>query len=112
MPGIPPDAIRGRLELLILAVLRDDPGHGYDVGQRLRERSDGAFEIQEGSLYPALHRLERAKLVSSRWRPGDGGPRRRVYTLTARGERELDGQKHEWWVLVQAMRAVIGPESA
>jgi PadR family transcriptional regulator PadR len=103
------DALRGHLELLVLAALKDGPGHGYEIGQTLRERSGGAFDVQEGSLYPALHRMERAKLLSSKWERGDGGPRRRVYQLTARGERELMGQRQEWRALVTAMTAIVEP---
>ena len=106
------DALRGHLELLVLAALREEPGHGYEIAQRLLTRSDGRFDVQEGSLYPALHRMEQAKLLSSRWAKGEGGPRRRVYRLTARGERELGGQRQEWHALVEAMTAVVEPGSA
>lgn len=112
MTPIRGDALRGHLEFLVLAALRDDPGHGYEIGQRLLERSGGAFEIQEGSLYPALHRMEQSGLVSSRWVRGDGGPRRRVYRLTAKGQRELAGGWSEWLALVAAMRAVAVPKPA
>ncbi len=112
MDAIGGDALRGHLELLVLASLRDEPGHGYEVAQRLLARSEGRFDVQEGSLYPALHRMEKAKLLSSRWVKGEGGPRRRVYSLTARGERELRGQRQEWRSLVEAMAAVVGPEPA
>ena len=108
MDPISGDALRGHLELLVLAALLDEQGHGYEIAQRLLARSGGAFDVQEGSLYPALHRMEQAKLLSSRWAKGEGGPRRRVYRLTARGERELDGQRGEWRALVEAMDRVVG----
>ncbi len=111
MDAISGDALRGHLELLVLAALRDEPGHGYEVAQRLLAKSSGAFDVQEGSLYPALHRMEKAKLLSSRWVKGEGGPRRRVYRLTTRGERELRGQREEWGALVEAMSAVVDPQA-
>ena len=97
----------------MLAVLRDGPGHGYDVGQRLQQKRGGAFDLHQGSLYPSLYRLEQAKLLASRWVKGDGGPRRRVYRLTAKGgERALRGERQEWRAMVDAVTAVIGPETA
>ena len=109
MNSISGDALRGHLELLVLAAVQGEAGHGYEIAQRLLERSGGAFDVQEGSLYPALHRMEASKLLSSRWIKGEGGPRRRVYRLTARGERELRGQREEW-ALVAAMGDVVGME--
>ncbi len=106
------DRLRGNLDLLVLAVLREGPGHGYDVGQRLQQKSSGAFDLHQGSLYPSLYRLEQAKLLASRWEKGDGGPRRRVYRLTAKGERALGGERREWHSLVEAVTAVIGPDTA
>jgi PadR family transcriptional regulator, regulatory protein PadR len=111
MQTIGGDALRGHLELLVLAALQGEPAHGYEIAQRLLAKSDGAFDIQEGSLYPALHRMERSKLVSSRWAQGERGPRRRVYKLTARGERELSGQRVEWRALVEAITSVVDAES-
>src|SRR3954447_13393574 len=72
------DLLRGHLDRLLLAVLADAPGHGYELSQRLIERSGGELDVHEGSLYPALHRLERGGLVESSWSTGDGrrlGPR-------------------------------------
>lgn len=106
------DRLRGNLDLLVLAVLREGPGHGYDVGQRLQQKSGGAFDLHQGSLYPSLYRLEQAKLLASRWEKGDGGPRRRVYRLTGKGERALRGERREWQAMVDAVTAVIGPETA
>ncbi len=112
MSPIGGDRLRGNLDLLVLAVLRDAPGHGYDVGQRLGDRSGGVFELHQGSLYPSLYRLERAGLLSSQWQAGAGGPRRRVYTITTRGARALAGEREEWQTLVTAVTAVIGPKPA
>ena len=107
------DALRGHLELLVLAALREEPGHGYEIAQRLLTRSDGRFDVQErGSLYPALHRMEQAKLLSSRWAKGEGGPRRRVYRLTARGSASWADSGRSGGALVEAMTAVVEPGSA
>ena len=76
------DMMRGHLDGLVLAVLASGPSHGYGLIEALRDRSGGVFDLPEGSVYPALHRLERAGLVASGWSEV-GGRRRRVYRLTA-----------------------------
>jgi len=87
--------IRGHLEGLLLAVLVDDPGHGYALSQRLGERSGGRLAVPEGSLYPALQRLERLGLVASSWVTADGR-RRRVYSLSDAGRRQASSAASEW----------------
>lgn len=81
--------------MLILAALHGDPAHGYAVLERLRTRSEGVFDLSEGTIYPALHRLEAARLVKSR-RVMHDGRGRRVYTLTERGTRTLADYQQEW----------------
>ena len=100
------DALRGHLDLLLLAVLESGPAHGYRLVDELLERSDGALELAEGTLYPALYRLERQRFVTSRWGRGDGKRRRRVYRLTQRGRRELDAQREDWIDFARAVDAV------
>ena len=85
----------------------DKPRHGYSVVEFLRERSDGAFDLSEGTVYPALYRLERAKLLSSRWSVVRGR-RRRIYALTRAGGRALAEQRREWTAFAGAMKAVAG----
>lgn len=99
------DAVRGHLDGLVLAVLGSGPAHGYGLIELLRKRSGGFFELPEGSIYPALHRLERAGLVESGWSE-TGGRRRRVYALTARGRRAVGEQRREWRSFVAAVDAV------
>jgi DNA-binding PadR family transcriptional regulator len=99
------DAIRGHLDGLVLAVLVSGPAHGYALIELLRERSGGFFELPEGSVYPALHRLERAGLVESGWSEA-GGRRRRVYELTARGRRAVTQRRREWRSFVAAADAI------
>ena len=89
------DVLKGHLELLLLAALASEPGHGYAVIERLRGRSEGAFDFAEGTIYPALHRLESAGLLQSRWSQV-AGRRRRVYALTRRGRTVLGEREDEW----------------
>ena len=101
--------VRGHLDLLLLAVLADaGPVHGYAVITALRDRSGGAFEVPEGTVYPALHRLENAGLVVSRWEQATPR-RRRVYELTPDGHVARTAKQREWRTFVQGVQAVIGP---
>jgi PadR family transcriptional regulator PadR len=103
------ETLKGHLDLLLLAALQSRPAHGYAIADTLRARSDGAFDLPEGTLYPALHRLERAGLLSSRWSEV-GGRRRRVYQLTAKGQRSLAKRQSEWRDFSRAVLAVVqGP---
>ena len=99
--------MKGHLELLLLATLADDPRHGYALVERLRERSAGIFDLSEGTVYPALYRLERAKLVSSRWSEASGR-RRRIYSLTQKGRRTLATERKEWTAFTAAVDGVVG----
>jgi DNA-binding PadR family transcriptional regulator len=101
------DIVKGHLDLLLLAVLAQGPGHGYALIERLRARSDGAFDLPEGTIYPALHRLERAGLLSSGWSDATGR-RRRVYTLTPRGRTALAERRDEWRRFSGAVSVVLG----
>lgn len=101
--------IRGHLDLLLLEVLADaGPTHGYALIAALRERSAGVFDLPEGTVYPALHRMERAGLVASRWEQS-APRRRRVYELTGDGELARTAKKGEWRDFLRGMHAVIGP---
>ena len=100
------EALKGHLDGLILAALAAGPAHGYAVAQDLRARSDGAFDLPEGTLYPALHRLERAGLVTSEWST-EAGRRRRTYRLTRSGEKGLEERRHEWRLFASAIEAVF-----
>lgn len=101
------DLLRGHLDRLLLAVLGEAPGHGYELSQRLTERSGGELDVHEGSLYPALHRLERGGLVDSSWSTGDGR-RRRIYRLTPAGRRALKTSRQEWRAFSTAVDRVLG----
>lgn len=106
--GLSGDQVRGHLDLLLLSVLQGAPAHGYEIARRLRARSEGVLDLGEGTLYPALHRLERDGLVASAWQSGEGGPRRRVYRLTRGGRRALGAQRRQWEMLARTVEAVLG----
>ena len=101
------DALSGQLDPMILATLLDDPAHGYAILARLRERSSGTFDLAEGTIYPALHRLERAGLLRSGWSDASGR-RRRVYTLTRQGRTALATRQDEWRRFSGAVNGVLG----
>jgi PadR family transcriptional regulator len=100
------EVLKGHLELLLLAALREEPAHGYRLVELLRERSDGLFELGEGTVYPALYRLEKRGLLGSSWN-STSGRKRRVYHLTARGEASLTEKRREWSLFSKAVRAVV-----
>ena len=99
--------LKGNLDLLLLAVLSSGPAHGYAVISALRDRSGGAFDLPEGTIYPALHRLEDAGLLASTWEQGDGR-RRRVYWLTSQGTAALAAHQAEWRDFAGGVDAVLG----
>jgi PadR family transcriptional regulator PadR len=100
------DVFRSHVDLLLLAIVEREPAHGYRIVEALRERSRDAFDLGEGTVYPALHRLEREGLLQSRWQTVEGR-RRRVYRLTGGGKRALARRRDEWTAFAAAMRAVI-----
>jgi transcriptional regulator len=100
------EALKGHLDLLLLTAVADQPAHGYAIVEILRARSDNVFDLPEGTLYPALHRLERAGLLASRWAEVNGR-RRRVYQLTAKGRKDIVRQQHAWRDFSRAMHAVV-----
>jgi PadR family transcriptional regulator len=100
------EVLKGHVDLLLLSTLRAGPLHGYGVVEKLRGLSDGAFDLAEGTVYPALYRLEAAGLLSSKWTSA-GGRRRRVYELTKRGRGELARERNEWKAFAHAVEAVL-----
>jgi PadR family transcriptional regulator PadR len=102
--------LKGHLDMLLLAVIRDGASHGYAMIDALRAQSGGALDIAEGTIYPALHRLERLGAIASRW-DETAGRRRRVYTLTASGRRLLGRQQREWSAFARVVSSVVGGAS-
>ena len=104
------EALKGHLDGLLLAALEAGPKHGYAVRESLRELTDGTFDLPTGTIYPALHRLERAGLIAGEWQIPEQGRRRRVYRLTARGRRALREERGGWTTFSAAVSAVLGAE--
>jgi PadR family transcriptional regulator, regulatory protein PadR len=103
------ESLKGHLDLLILAVLSQGPLHGYAVIEELRARSDDVFDLPEGTVYPALHRLEKAGLLTSSW-SGASGRRRRTYDLTRDGRAALVSGRSSWADFSSAVTSVLrGP---
>lgn len=100
------EVLKGHLEMLLLAALALEPAHGYRLVECLRERSHGEFDLAEGTVYPALHRLEAAGLLSSRW-SREASRRRRVYQLTDRGRGALAAERQDWRGFALAVEAVL-----
>src|SRR5688572_11727073 len=91
------DALQGSLPLLVLTLLRRrGPLHGYAIATQIEAMSDEALRVEEGSLYPALHRLEEAGWIKARWTRTETGRRARVYDVTASGRRQLDAEELKW----------------
>lgn len=101
--------LKGHLDLLLLSVVGAGPAHGYAIIERLKERSGDAFTLAEGTVYPALHRLEAAKLLKSRWsKPAESPRRRRIYELTSGGRLALRSRSKDWTEFMQGINAVLG----
>jgi PadR family transcriptional regulator PadR len=98
--------LKGTTPMLVLTVIADGELYGYEIAQKVRELSGGAFAPSEGSLYPALHRLELDGALEASWRDGDRGPRRRYYRLTKKGQGLLSEATAEWTRFVRAVSAV------
>lgn len=101
------EALKGHLELLLLAILAEGPAHGYAVIESLRLRSNELFDLPEGTVYPALHRLESQGLLHSHWQ--EGAPRRRrIYELTLKGQQALAIRQDEWRKFSKAVNTTAG----
>jgi PadR family transcriptional regulator PadR len=111
MAAISGDQLRGHLEGLILASLERGTAHGWEIWRNLEAASGGALALKEGSLYPALYRLESQGLIAARWEAATAdrpGPRRRIYRLTAKGRRRLETARGEWRQFVNVLGNLLG----
>ena len=102
------ELLRGSLDLMVLSVLADGPKYGYLIQQRLRDGSRQMVDVQAGTLYPLLHRLEDEKLVKPKWDVSTGR-RRKWYELTAAGRKRLEQQTNQWHEYVECLREFLGP---
>jgi PadR family transcriptional regulator, regulatory protein PadR len=101
------ERLKGNMDLLLLSVLAAGPAHGYAIISALRDRSEGTFDLPEGTIYPALHRLEEAGLLASSWAEAEGR-KRRVYALTDEGAGALAAEQTEWRRFASGVQAVVG----
>ena len=101
------DLIQGTLDLLILKTVAYEPIHGYGIAQRILLTSKEILQVQQGSLYPALHRLQRKGLLKSEWKESGSGPMGKYYTLTASGRRTLQEEQDQWQRYAGAVAAVL-----
>lgn len=103
------ELLQGTLDLLILQTLRWGAQHGYGIGQAIRASSGEVLQVDTGSLYPALHRLERQKWIVADWKVSENKQRVRVYRLTANGKKQLDSERSRWAQLSDAIAGVLNP---
>jgi transcriptional regulator len=101
------DLLQGTLDLLILRTLCSEPLHGWAISERIEQLSQGVLRVNQGSLYPALHRLEHQGWIKADWGVSDLGRRARFYTLTAKGRRQLERETDTWAQLSEAIGRVL-----
>ena len=101
------ELLQGTLDLLILQTLQWGPQHGYGVTHAIRANSKEMFDVDTGSLYPALHRLERQKFISSEWKLSENKQRVKVYRLTASGKKQLASERSRWEQLLDAVGGIL-----
>jgi PadR family transcriptional regulator len=103
------ELLQGTLDLLILRTLRFGPNHGHAIGQHIRRTSENLLQIETGSLYPALHRLEAQGWIDASWDLSEKGKQAKYYRLTAKGRRQLDRARSKWEAVSRAIGLVMNP---
>jgi PadR family transcriptional regulator, regulatory protein PadR len=106
------ELLQGTLDLLILQTLQWGPQHGYGITQAMRTNSGEALQVDTGSLYPALHRLERQRWIAASWKTSENNQRVKVYRLTAAGKRQLSSERSRWEQLQAAIAGILNPRGA
>ena len=106
----PSDLVQGTLDLLILKILALEPLHGWAISQRLKQVSGNVLQVSDGSLYPALHKLEQEGWITAEWKTSELGRRAKFYSLTRLGRRQLENQAADWARLSSAISYVVGLE--
>ena len=101
------DALQGALDLLVLKTLSRSPGHGYGLASHIQQVTGDVLRVEEGSLYPALHRMEQAGWIAAEWQLTGNNRRARVYRLTRAGLRQLEQEEQKWELLTRAVRKVL-----
>ena len=107
MPPAPTDVLQGTLDLLILKALSLGPMHGYGVGQRIQQLAEDMLTIEEGTLYPALYRIEQKGWIESEWGVSENNRRARFYKIPRRGRKQLDVEESQWEHLTAAVAKVL-----
>ncbi|MGD9117770.1 MAG: helix-turn-helix transcriptional regulator [Dehalococcoidia bacterium] len=105
------ELIKGSFDSLILCLLDQQPMYGYQIIKELERKSQGYFRFKEGTLYPALHRLEQASLIEGKWQMLPNGRQRRYYHITEKGLHSLETKRSQWLDFLAAMNLIIRPES-
>ena len=108
----PADLVQGTLDLLLLKVVALQPLNGWAISKRLKQVSSGELQVSDGSLYPALHKLERQGLLRAEWKVGETGHRSKFYSLTRQGRRQLEKEAANWDRLSTAISNVIRMDEA
>jgi transcriptional regulator len=108
MAALKSDLPQGTLDLLILKAVAVEPVHGYAIAQRLEQVSRGVVQVPEGSLYPALHRLENRGFLAADWKKTETGREAKYYRLTRRGRKQLDTESASWQRLIEAVSLILG----
>src|SRR5919201_135833 len=103
------ELLRGTLDLLILKTLLPGPSHGHAIARHIRRTSEDLLQVETGSLYPALYRLEAAGWVTASWEKSDKGKRARYYHITATGRKQLTSEHSKWEAFARAMRLLLDP---
>ena len=101
--------MQGTLELLILKTLSNESMHGYGIARRIHEAVDDLLKIEDGSLYPALYRMEERGLIASKWGVSENNRRAKFYKLTRAGRKQLDGERANWERVSQAITRILEP---
>jgi PadR family transcriptional regulator PadR len=104
--------VTGAVTVVILTLLAEREMYGYEIVAEATRRSARVFELKEGTVYPALHQMERAGLLRAAWRESDAGRPRKYYALTAKGRRQAASKRRQWTSLAAAMRAILGTDHA
>jgi PadR family transcriptional regulator PadR len=106
------ELLQGTLDLIVLQTLRWGPRHGYGIAQMIRASSRDVLQVDTGSLYPALHRLERSGAIAAEWGTSENKQRVRIYRLTATGRRQLAAERSRWEQLSEAIAGILAPPAA
>ena len=111
MLGMEAEMLKGHLDAIVLAALESGPAHGYAIIEAIKTRSGGTFDLPEGTIYPALLRLEQKGWIASEWGTSENNRRARFYSITAAGRKQLDAEARLWARTVEMVNRLLEPES-